>query len=133
MPAKNIFDVKDVNDFEDRVLKSKEPVIVSFDTPWCESCKTTNERLVRVVEKSKENLSIAKVDITQLKDLAHKYDVFAVPTLAVASEGKIHSQTGGMKEFTDIKNFVKESLTNKRNDDDDDELEFATWDVPRYY
>ncbi|KAG5669608.1 hypothetical protein PVAND_017493 [Polypedilum vanderplanki] len=132
MPTKDIIDVKDERDFEERVLKSREPVIISFDTPLCESCKITNDRLLTVLADGEENLSIAKVDVSHLEDLARKHDVLAIPTLAVASNGKIHSQMTGMKEITDIKNFVKESLMDRQKSIDD-EVEFPIYVGPRYY
>ncbi|KAG5669606.1 hypothetical protein PVAND_017491 [Polypedilum vanderplanki] len=132
MPAKDIFDVKDERDFEERVLRSKEPIIISFDTPMSDTCKINQERLVKVVENGKKNLAIAKVDITQLEDIARKYDAMAVPTVAVACDGKIRSQVTGMQEPDDIKNFVRESLLDRQKSIDE-ELEFPIYVGPRYY
>lgn len=66
MSSAEFIKIKDEKDFEDKVLHSKDPVIVSFDAPWCESCKITNSSLEKVVEESDEKIAIAKVSFGKI-------------------------------------------------------------------
>lgn len=86
------FKVQDDKDFVDKVENSKEPVIVDFfatyvmqksrftkckinDFRWCGPCKALEPRLENVIAQRKGDISVAKVDIDDLGELAAKYEV----------------------------------------------------------
>lgn len=89
------FKVQDDKDFLEKVENSKEPVIVDFFAKyvnyffswnfllnliyyyysWCGPCKVLEPRLQNVVAKRQGNITLAKVDIDDLGEVAARYEV----------------------------------------------------------
>ncbi|KAG5669609.1 hypothetical protein PVAND_017494 [Polypedilum vanderplanki] len=114
MSKENVITVKDEKDFEEKVLKSKDPVVIAYDAPWCQNCKIINSKLQKVVRESEENIKMAKVDVEECKDLAEKHDVLTLPVLALAKDGEIQAQSGLVTDLGEIREFVNESLSTEK-------------------
>lgn len=83
--------LKDEKDFDERVLKSKNPVIVDFFATWCNPCKILTPRIESIISENEGKVSLAKVDIDELTDLSLEYGIQSVPVLAVMKDGKVVS------------------------------------------
>lgn len=73
--------------FENEVLKSDKTVIVDFFASWCGPCKVLSPVLEEISEEN-SNIKVCKVNIDNDPDLAMKYNVSLVPTLAYFKDGK---------------------------------------------
>jgi thioredoxin 1 len=83
--------------FEDRVLKSEEPVLVDFYANWCGPCK----RLAPVLEElacETPSAKIVKVDVDENAELAARYGVKSLPSLIVFKNGKAVAKQNGAVE-----------------------------------
>jgi len=97
-------------DFEEKVLKSKEKVIVDFFAPWCGPCQVMLPSVDKVAEKYSEKVKIFKVDIEKDPEIASKYSVLSVPTLIFFKNGKPVDQAGFLEEdqlSKKIEEFIK--------------------------
>ncbi|ENN79857.1 thioredoxin, mitochondrial [Dendroctonus ponderosae] len=92
------FKVQDDKDFVDKVENSKETVIVDFFATWCGPCKALAPRLENVIAQRKGNISVAKVDIDDLGELAAKYEVSTIPALVVFQNGKVKERLVGLQD-----------------------------------
>ncbi|XP_030750106.1 thioredoxin, mitochondrial-like [Sitophilus oryzae] len=92
------FKVQDDKDFIDKVENSKEPVIVDFFATWCGPCKALEPRLENVIAQRKGDISVAKVDIDDLGELAAKYEVSTIPALVVFQNGKVKERLVGLQD-----------------------------------
>lgn len=59
-----------------------------------------------------------------MKDLAKKHEVETVPVLAMAKDGKIQSQTLGITQLGEIRDFVMENLKEKQPDEINNDKRF---------
>ena len=59
---RDIFKVQDEKDFEERVLKSKNTVVVDFMATWCAPCRMLGPRIETVINEHNGNVSLAKVN-----------------------------------------------------------------------
>lgn len=81
------------DNFEEKVLKSNDVVLVDFFATWCGPCKM----IAPVLDKLSEEYKVYKVDIDNDTDLAISYGVRSVPTLLFFKEGKIvHTEVGAL-------------------------------------
>ncbi|CAH1100251.1 unnamed protein product [Psylliodes chrysocephalus] len=70
------FKVQDDKDFAEKVENSKDIILVDFFATWCGPCKALEPRLQNVIAQKKGQISLAKVDIDDLGELAAKYEVW---------------------------------------------------------
>eukprot|EP00929_Paragymnodinium_shiwhaense_P007237 TRINITY_DN111172_c0_g1_i1.p1 TRINITY_DN111172_c0_g1~~TRINITY_DN111172_c0_g1_i1.p1 ORF type:complete len:507 (+),score=157.66 TRINITY_DN111172_c0_g1_i1:95-1522(+) len=77
-------------------IKDHKQTLVEFYAPWCGHCKKLEPEYDRAAESlSSKNVKLGKVDATEEKDLASKYNVKGFPTLVWFEEGKETEYDGG--------------------------------------
>ncbi|KAL0479593.1 thioredoxin, mitochondrial [Acrasis kona] len=88
--SKNVVQLKNLNDFEEQVIKSKAPVVVDFYADWCGPCKNLTPKLVGLAEKYDGKFLLAKVDIDDINctEIVRQYEIRALPTLVMFKNGE---------------------------------------------
>lgn len=84
-------------DFKSVVLDAPEPVLVDFFATWCGPCKMLAPVLDEVAGEVAGQAKVVKVDIDASPDLAQRYGVMSVPTLAVFKGGEVASRAVGVQ------------------------------------
>lgn len=75
--------------FTNEVLNAHQPTLVDFWSPLCAPCRAMDPLVEAVAETFAEHLAVGKVDVDLNPDLAVRYDVRCLPTLALFSEGTV--------------------------------------------
>ena len=78
----NIIHVTD-DQFEEKVLKSKIPVLVDFWAEWCGPCKAIAPILDDISKVYDGKLIVAKINIDENQKIAAQFAVRAIPTLII--------------------------------------------------
>lgn len=99
------------NEFEEKVLKNKTPILVDFWAPWCGPCKLAEPVLEELSDEHKDEVIIAKLDVDKNPDTAQKFGVMSIPTTVLFKDGK---EVGRQVGFAGKKPF--EELINKGGD-----------------
>ena len=104
------FTINDNNEFVDKVLNSRIPVIVTFHAEWCDPCKILTPKLEELIGPM-EDLHLAVVDVESNPELVHTFEVKAVPAVIAVSNGLVVDKFIGLVEADMIENLIRK-LTN---------------------
>ena len=81
--------------FEAEVLKSEQPVLVVFGTPWSRPCQVLDPILQELARDWAGKVKVVKVNADDSLDLSLCYDIQSIPTLLYFVEGKLRVQIVG--------------------------------------
>jgi len=104
--VQDIFTVQDEKDFQDKVVKSRKPVVVEFHATWCGPCKLLMPRMEKSMVKYNDKIDMAKVDIDDLPDVALEFSVGAVPSVLLIKDGTVVDKFVGLKDEDQIDTFL---------------------------
>jgi thioredoxin 1 len=91
-----IGDVTD-QDFEERVLKSDEPVLVDFWAEWCVPCHMVSPVVEEIGQEKGESLRVAKLNIDENPEVTRRYGVMSIPTLMLFKGGEEKARVVGAR------------------------------------
>jgi thioredoxin 1 len=97
--------------FEGDVLQSQSPVLVDFSATWCGPCKMMNPVVEQLAAEYGERLVVGKVDVDESPDLAARYQVMGVPTLAVFEGGQLVDRLVGYPGPAGVRAFAARHAT----------------------
>ena len=86
----------DRNNFKQEVLASEKPVLLDFWASWCSPCRMLAP-ILDDVAKERPDVKVCKINIDEQPELANQYRVMSIPTLLVMKDGKIVSQSVGVR------------------------------------
>lgn len=91
--------VKDVgaDTFQDEVLDARVPVVVDFWAPWCGPCRVVAPEVEKLAGRADGAVKFVKVNIDENRDIAMKYGVMSIPTIAKFERGSVVAQAVGAK------------------------------------
>ena len=70
--------------------------VIDFTATWCGPCKMQKPIIKELEEKYKDKVKFSIVDVDENQELARKYSVHAIPTIAILSNGKLVSSFVGL-------------------------------------
>jgi thioredoxin 1 len=91
-----IGDVTD-QDFDERVLKSDEPVLVDFWAEWCVPCHMVSPVVEEIGQEKGESLRVAKLNIDENPEVTRRYGVMSIPTLMLFKGGEEKARVVGAR------------------------------------
>ena len=81
--------------FQAEVLKSQQPVLVSFWAPWSRPCQILHSVLDEVANACTGRVKVVKVNADNNPDLSLLYDIQSIPTLLYFVDGNVHARIVG--------------------------------------
>lgn len=93
--------------FNSEVIGSERPVLVDFWAPWCGPCRMLSPVVDDLAAEKKEILKVVKVNIDEEPELAQKFGVMSIPTLAVIKDGKVVATSVGAKPKQALEEWIE--------------------------
>ncbi|XP_014362156.2 thioredoxin, mitochondrial [Papilio machaon] len=110
----DIVKIQSTDDFKEKVINSKVPVVVDFFATWCNPCRLLTPRLESIISENKGKVVLAKVDIDEQTDLALDYEVSSVPVLIAMKDGKVQHRLVGLQDTDKLRKWI-EQFTNEES------------------
>jgi thioredoxin 1 len=80
--------------------------IVDFYANWCGPCRMLSP-VLEELEEENDNISIAKVDVDEARELAMQYKISAIPALLFFKDGELVSTEVGFMSKDDLLEVLK--------------------------
>ena len=77
-------------------LAGSSPILLDFYADWCGPCRMVAPVIEEIAREHPEYV-VGKINVDESPELAQKYGVFSIPTLAVVKEGRIAGRMTGAK------------------------------------
>jgi thioredoxin 1 len=81
--------------FQSEVLSSSLPVLVDFWATWCAPCRMIAPVVAEIANDYAGKLKVAKLNVDDNQEIAARYGVMSIPTLALFKGGVVVDQVVG--------------------------------------
>lgn len=92
--------------FKELVLDSKIPVLVDFWAPWCAPCQRSKPILEKLALDVDGLAKVVLVNVDEEPELAEKYEILSIPTLALFKDGNVKDYKVGVFGINILKDFL---------------------------
>jgi len=97
--------------FEEEVLKSKQPVLVDFWAEWCHPCRIVGPIIEELATEYAGKLKVGKVDVDK-NQVAGNYGIMSIPSILIFKDGKVLKTLVGAQSKDNYKKEIDSVLSN---------------------
>jgi len=92
------------------LVNSDKPVLVDFSAEWCGPCKAQSPILKEVARDLDGKLKVIKIDVDKNPNIASRFQVMGVPTLALFKKGQIVWRQSGLVDAGSLRSVLSPHL-----------------------
>ena len=94
----------------DKSIAEDKATLIDFFAEWCGPCKMQTPVLHKFVDEHSDKMNFGAVNVDEAEEIAVKYEVQSIPTLMVFKNGEVVKRAEGMKNESQLKEWLKEYL-----------------------
>lgn len=97
--------------FDKHTVRNQVPVLVDFWAPWCGPCKMMAPAFEQAAQGLEPAMRLAKVNTEEEQQLASRFNIRSIPTLALFVGGReVARQTGAFRSAADIVQWAQQAV-----------------------
>jgi len=96
--------------FEQEVLRSEVPVLVDFWAEWCIPCVMITPIVNNIAKEYEGKVKVCKLNVDDAPQIASRYGVMSIPTLALFVDGKLMDRIIGVVPEKQIVRMLKKYM-----------------------
>ena len=85
-----------VDNFEQEVIQSEQPVLVDFWAAWCGPCRMLAPVVAQIAAECEGKIKVGKVNVDEEPELAQRFGIMSIPTVLAFKDGKKVNQSIGL-------------------------------------
>ena len=109
MASNNVLTITKEN-YETEVVKSEIPVLVDFWAGWCAPCRMLAPTIDALADEMAGKIKVGKIDVDAQQELAAKFRVMSIPTIALIKGNTVLMQTVGAKSKDALKREIEAKI-----------------------
>jgi len=88
--------------FEQEVLKSKQPALVDFYADWCGPCQMIAPVIEELARDMAGKAKVGKLNVDENQAIVQKYNVMSIPTLIFFKSGREVDRVMGVQSKEEL-------------------------------
>lgn len=99
------------DNFQEKVLTSKVPVVVDLWAEWCPPCKIIAPLIDELAQEYDGKVVIGKMNTDENTKVPGEYNIMSIPTVLIFKDGKPLQSMVGAHSKQAYKKAIEEALT----------------------